>query len=101
MKKQNRSYRCDVNRPTSRHGLTYTKYKKCLSMIMFIYIKQQPTNTRGSTYEKVKEHWGWVEKNVLLIKHKCLRQKTKTLKHPKSTETVLNQKIPIAERISY
>ena len=36
----------DMNRPMSRHGLTYTnKCKKCLSMMMFICIKQHPTNT--------------------------------------------------------
>ena len=49
--------------------------------MMLIYIKQHPTNAWGAIYEKVKEHWDWVEKNVLLIKHKRLRQKTKTLKH--------------------
>ena len=32
-----------------------------------------------------------LKKNVLLIKHKRVRQKTKTLKRRKSTETVLNQ----------
>ena len=48
--------------------------------MMLIYIKQYPTNTWGSIYEKVKEHWDWVEKHVLLTKHKCLRQKSKTLK---------------------
>ena len=99
-KKKNRSHRCDIKRPTSRHGLTYTKYKKCLSMMILICIKQHPTNTWGSIYEKVKEHWDWVEKNVLLIKHKRVRQKAKTLKRQKSTETVLNQKILIAKRLS-
>ena len=48
--------------------------------MMLMYIKQHPTNTWGSIYEKVKEHRGWVEKNVLLIKHERLPQKTKTLK---------------------
>ena len=69
--------------------------------MMLIYIKQHPTNTWGSIYEKVKEYWGWVEKNVLLIKYKRLRQKSKTLKRRESTETVLNQKIPIAKRLNY
>ena len=59
VKKKNRSHKYDINRPTSRHGLTYTnKHKKCLSMMMLICIKQHPTNTWGSIYEKVKEHWG-------------------------------------------
>ena len=45
-KKKDRSYRYDINRLTSRHGVTCTnKYKKCLSVMMFICIKQHPTNT--------------------------------------------------------
>ena len=58
VKKKIRSHKCDINRPTSRHGLTYTnKHKKCLSMMILICIKQHPTNTcLGSVYEKVKEH---------------------------------------------
>ena len=59
-KKKNRSYKYDINRPASRHGLTYAnKHKKCLSMMMMLVcIKQHPVNTWGSIYEKVKEHWG-------------------------------------------
>ena len=37
MKMKNRSHRCDINRPRSRHGHKYSKYKKCLSMIVYIY----------------------------------------------------------------
>ena len=55
-KKKNRSYRYDINRPTSRHGLTYSKYKNSLNMMMLICIKQHPTNGLGLIYEKVKEH---------------------------------------------
>ena len=59
VKKKSRSHKYDINRPTSRHGFTYTnKHEKCLSMMMLICIKQHPTNTWGSVYEKVKEHWG-------------------------------------------
>ena len=59
VKKKNRSHKYDINRPTSRHGLTYTnKHKKCLSILMLICIKQHPINTWGSIYEKVKKHWG-------------------------------------------
>ena len=101
VKKKNGSHRCDINRPTSRLGLTYTKYKRYLSMMMLVCIKQHPTDTWGSIYEKVKKRWSWVEKNVLLIKHKRVQQKTKTMKRRKSTETALNLKIPIAKRFSY
>ena len=49
----------DINGPTSRHGLTYTnKHKTSLNMMMLICLRQHPTNTWGSIYEKVEEHWG-------------------------------------------
>ena len=35
---KNRSSRYDINRPKSRHGHKYTKYKMCLSKLMVIYI---------------------------------------------------------------
>ena len=44
MKMEYRSYRYDINRSKSRHGIKYTKYKKCLSMIMLICIKQHLSN---------------------------------------------------------
>ena len=34
LKKENRLHRCNINRPRSRHGHKYNKYKTCLSMIM-------------------------------------------------------------------
>ena len=44
MKKKNRSHRCDMNRPRSRDEHKYSKYKKCLSMMMLICINQHPNN---------------------------------------------------------
>ena len=41
-KLKNRSQRLDINRPRSRHGPKYTKYKMSLSIIMLICIKQNP-----------------------------------------------------------
>ena len=46
------------------HGNEYTKFKMCFSMTMFICIKQHLTKTWSSIHEKVKQHWGWVEKSV-------------------------------------
>ena len=40
LKMKNRSHRYDINRPRSRHGHKYTKYKICLSIMMAICIKQ-------------------------------------------------------------
>ena len=38
MKMKNRSQRFDINKPRPRHGYKYTRYKKCLSMMMLIFI---------------------------------------------------------------
>ena len=43
VKKKNRLHR--LNTSTSRHGLTYTKCKKCLVVMMLLSIKQHSTNT--------------------------------------------------------
>ena len=37
---KNKSQKCNINRPRPRHGHRYTKYKMCLSIITFIFIKQ-------------------------------------------------------------
>ena len=63
-----RSQRYNMNRPRSRHGHKYSKYKNCLIVMMLICITQHLSNIWSSIYEKVKQHWGWVEKKALLIK---------------------------------
>ena len=62
---KNRSQRY-INRPRPRYGHKYTKYKICLSIFMVTFIKQYPNNIWGSIHEKVKRHWGWVEKKRCL-----------------------------------
>ena len=66
MKMKNRSPRYDINRSRSRHGHKYSKYKKCLSVMMLICIKQHLSNIWNSIHENVKQHWGWVEKKRCL-----------------------------------
>ena len=78
VKKKNRWHRYAINRSMSRHGLTYAKYKKFLGMMMLIRIKQHSTNTWGLIHKKVKEHWGWVAKKVLLIKNKKCQKRWKS-----------------------
>ena len=66
---KNRSHRYDIYRPRLRHGLKYTKitkYKICLSIMMVICIKQHLRSIWNLTHEKVKQHWGWVEKRRCL-----------------------------------
>ena len=52
MKMKNRSHRQNIDRPTSRHGHKYRKYKKCLSMTTLIYIKQHLSNIWSSIHER-------------------------------------------------
>ena len=74
MKMKNRSHRYDIKRPTCRHGHKYSKYKKCLSMMILICVNQHLGNSWSSMQEKeekFKKHWSWVEKKVLLIKKRA------------------------------
>ena len=48
----------------SRHGYKYIKYKKCVSEILPLCIKQHLSKVWSSIHEEVKQHWGWVEKSV-------------------------------------
>ena len=41
---KNRSQSNDINRPWSRLGYKYTKYKVCLSIMMVMCIKQKLSN---------------------------------------------------------
>ena len=45
MKMKNRSDRYDINRPRSRQEHKYSKYKKCLTIMILIYIRQHLRNT--------------------------------------------------------
>ena len=44
MEMKNRSYRCDINRPSSRNEHRYSKYKSYLTIMMLICIKQHLSN---------------------------------------------------------
>ena len=72
MKMKNISHGYDINRPRCRCGYKYSKYKKCLSMMMLMGIKKHLGNVWSSIHEKVKQDWSWVEKKALLIKKACI-----------------------------
>ena len=61
VKMENRSYRYAKNRSS-----IVMEYKKALSMIMLLCIKQNLSNIWTSVHEKVKQRWGWVEKKRCL-----------------------------------
>ena len=60
------SHRSDINKPTSRYGRKYSKYKNCLGMMMLICIKQHLNNIWNLIHEKVKQQWGRVGKKFCL-----------------------------------
>ena len=64
MEIKNRSRRSDIYRPRPGHGHKYIKYKKYLSLMMLICVKQYFSNTWSSTRRKDKQYWGWVGKGV-------------------------------------
>ena len=91
MKMKDRSHRYDINKPTSRHELKHSKYKKCLSMMMLICIKQHPSNIWSSIHEKVKQHWRWVEKSIAYKKKRKINQtpRMKVLKNKMVPQNVV------------
>ena len=66
LKMKCRSHRYSINRPRSRHGYKYTKYKMYFWIMMVICIKQHLSNIWSPVHEKVKQHIGWVEKERYL-----------------------------------
>ena len=57
-------HRCNINTPRSRKRHKYSKYKKCLSKMVVICIKEYLSNIWSFIHEKVRLHWGWVKKSV-------------------------------------
>ena len=66
-KMKNRSHRYDINRPKPR----YSKYKKCLNMMMLICIKQHISNIWSSIHEKLNNTEAGLKKGIA-YKKKCV-----------------------------
>ena len=62
IKMKNISREYDINRPRCKYGNKFSKYKKCLTMMMLICTKPPVSNIWSSIHEKVKQHWDWAEK---------------------------------------
>ena len=71
-KMKHRSQRYVINRPRSRQGHEYSKYKKCLIKAMLVCIKQHLSKIWSLIYEKVKEYWGWAEKKCCVYRKACI-----------------------------
>ena len=54
MTMKHRSHRHGINIPRSRLGHKYSKYRKCLSMMMLICIQQKLSNISSQIHEKFK-----------------------------------------------
>ena len=55
LKIKNRSQRYDINICKPRHGPKESKFRKCLSIMMFICIKQHISYISSSIHEKLKQ----------------------------------------------
>ena len=55
MEMKDRLHIYDINTLRSRHGHTYNKYKKLVSMVMRTCIKQHLSNIWSSIHEKVNQ----------------------------------------------
>ena len=64
MKMKNRSHRYDINRPRSKHGHWYSKWKKRHSKMMLICIRQHPNNIWSSIHEKLSKTEAELKKSV-------------------------------------
>ena len=64
VKIENRSHRYDINRPKSTHGHKYSKYKRCLSMMMLLCIKQHLSNFEADFTKKLSNTKAELRKSV-------------------------------------
>ena len=64
MKNENKRY--DINRVRLRCDTNILKYKMGLSIMTAICIEQHQHNVWSSIHKKVKQNWGWVEKQRCL-----------------------------------
>ena len=71
MKMKNRSHRYGINRHRPRHGHKYSKYKKCLSMMMLICIKQHLSHIWGSFMKTLSNTDAAWKKSVAYKKMAC------------------------------
>ena len=61
---KNMSHQYSIKRRRPKHGHKYAKYKMSFNIMIVIGIKQHLSNIWSWIYEKVKQHWGWLEKSI-------------------------------------
>ena len=89
---KNRSYRYDINRPTSRHGQKYTKYDMYLSIMMVVTcIKQYLSNLFEAQFMKKSSNTEASWKKALPIKKACNRKISQLDEDTASTQSPLQK----------
>ena len=53
----NRSHGNTKSKHRSTYGHKYTKYNKCLNIMVFMYIKQHLSNIGGTIMERLSNSW--------------------------------------------
>ena len=71
MKMKNRSHKYDINRPRSRHGHKYNKYKKYFTM-MILYVLCNTLATCEAQFMKKLSNTEAELKKALVIKKTCI-----------------------------
>ena len=89
MKMKKRLDRYDINRPKSRYGNKYSKYKKCLSMMMLLCIKENLSNIWSWIYEKVKNTEAELKKSIAYKKKVYFSVLTKFVGIPQLLKDVI------------
>ena len=96
LKIKSTSHRFDINRPRPRNGHKDTKYKMCLSIMMVICIEQHLRNIWSSIHEKVRQHWGSVEKSIT---HKKAITRSFTWKQSSENIKILNNQWSLMQNL--
>ena len=86
------------NRPKPSHVHKYAICKICLSIMMFICIKQHLINIWSSIHEKVMQHWGWVERKSVAYKTTCITKKIIVVSMQDQSHTVFKTTTTITEQ---
>ena len=72
MKMKNRSHKYDINGPRPRHEHKHSTYKKCLTMMMLICIKQHLSNLSISIQEMLSNAEAELKKSLAYKKSVCI-----------------------------
>ena len=85
-KLKNRSHRYDINSHRSRHGHECSKYKKCLTMVMLVCIKQHLSNIEAQFMVKLSNTEAELKKSVVYKKKHVLENVDKVFSNVQNSK---------------